>query len=203
MMPMHPQHTTTRRAPRAAQTHTCTITCTADDVGAAILDLQQRKQDRWISIALLAHSLGLAGEADAAWLKSTLKQMDSSGHILLSTWEKPQDRPAHEIDWHVQNSSGIPCHLVGLPDELPASITRISPLLRKNAPQQMQLRPEHGTAAVYPRAKAIALSNPRVRDWHITQLVRQSAETLQSLGRNGTGNPRLAKLFTSNGRAAS
>lgn len=186
MMPMHPQHTTTRRAPRAAQTHSCTITCTADDVIEAIRRISARQDSVFVFIAHLRVDLGLL-EEDLPWLRQTLHELDNSGQICLGCYEKPQDLALYIASWFVPNALGVHCHEVCINPDAPPR-TRIASLMRKHKP--------------WPRSPELCLGNPAVREQRITQLVKTAAETLQSMGRTGTGNPRLAKLFTSTGRAA-
>lgn len=199
---MHPtQHSThtARRAPRAApQTHTGTISATADDVLEAIARLAANQATVFVLIAHVRVDLGLT-EADLTWLQQTLKELDAQDQIRLSPYEKPQDLALYIAPWSVRNASGIPCHEVALNPEAPPR-HRIAPLMRRSAAQ----------AQLFPRAQDTSTLNPVLREKRLTRLVAGIANDLQSLGRRhahslgSQSNPRLARLFTTThtGRAA-
>jgi len=195
---MHPTlHTThTRRAPRAAQHHSGTVACTADDVLEAIARCAAKQAAAFVLIAHVRVDLGLT-DTDLPWLQQTLKQLDDSGQICLGCYEKPQQLALYIAPWSVRNASGIPCHEVCLNPAAPPR-KRIASLMRKHAQQSL-----------FPPAKERGLTlNPMLRSKLQTQLVEQTANTLQSMGRANTRPPlnqRLAKLFsmhTQTGRAA-
>ncbi|WP_397384717.1 hypothetical protein [Prosthecobacter sp.] len=166
---MHPtQHSThTRRAPQASVFHDHGVEITRDDVIDAITQIAVKQSTQYVSIALLAVTLGLI-EEDIPWMQQALHELDEQHRVLLSCVEYPQKLPSFIAPWFVRNASGIPCHEICVaPDS-----HRIKPLLEQHAPE----------LPFYPRAREVITSNPVLRSRRMTLLVEDAANTLFGIG---------------------
>lgn len=182
------QHSThPRRAPQASVFHDHGVEITRDDVIDAITQIAAKQSTQFVSIALLAVTLGLM-EEDIPWMQAALHELDEQRRVLLSCVEYPQRLASFIAPWFVNNASGIPCHEICVaPDS-----RRLKPLLKQHAPE----------LPLYPRSADTSTHNPTMQQRRVSALVEAAANTLIQCGSRPHMQVRVLHVAPSTGRAA-
>lgn len=200
-----------KRGGQASPIDATTVPCTEDDILDTIRDLAARQSSCFVSIHLLGTTLGLHTDADRAWLTRELHRLDGEGRIALGCVERPQALLAASRPWCLTNALGVPCHEVAaitpaikVNPRYKARLENSAELLSAfcvleaahneacEAGRQISASAEFGKVGAlpsnatspppWPRAVDQSTLNPTVQQRRISQLVKESAETLFGIG---------------------